>query len=252
MFKPAFVVPVYQHGNTLAGVLDSLRGMQHEVIVVNDGSDDYHAEMIRQSCEAVGVTLLERESNGGKGAAVIDGIRLAKAQGYSHAFQLDADGQHAVERAREFLVQAEHHPDAMILGYPRYDSTVPIGRRIARWLTHVWVWINTLSLAVRDSMCGFRVYPVDPALAVIDAGVRSRHMEFDTEICVRACWRGIKIINLPVEVHYPREGHSNFAMWRDNARISWMHTRLFFGMLLRSPCLILRRLRAFARDCASG
>jgi hypothetical protein len=68
-------------------------------------------------------------------------------------------------------------------------------------------------------------------------------MEFDPEILVRAVWAGIPLVSMPTHVTYPIDGVSHFKMWRDNVRISWMHTRLFFGMLWRAPLLIARRLR---------
>jgi len=68
-------------------------------------------------------------------------------------------------------------------------------------------------------------------------------MEFDPEILVRAVWAGVPVVSMPTNVTYPIDGVSHFKMWRDNVRISWMHTRLFFGMLWRAPLLIARRLR---------
>ena len=90
-------------------------------------------------------------------------------------------------------------------------------------------------------MCGFRVYPLAPTMTLIDQETVGLRMDFDTEIAVRLMWRGVRVINLPTRVHYPADGVSHFDVWRDNLRISWMHTRLFFGMVRRLPRLLVRK-----------
>ena len=213
------------------------------MIVVNDGSDGSQSITIRNVCHKNGATLVERNQNGGKGAAVIDGLFEARTRGYSHAFQIDADGQHNIDRVPHFVSTAKKNPNALILGYPCYDSSVLLARRCGRWITTFWVCVNSLSFKIRDSMCGFRVYPVTYILEVADASACGKRMGFDTELCVRACWKGAKFINLPVEVIYPKDGLSNFRMWSDNVAISLMHARMFFGMILRSPLLLMQTVR---------
>ena len=110
---------------------------------------------------------------------------------------------------------------------------MPRSRQYGRYLTHVWVWINTLSFEIRDSMCGLRVYPLAPTCAIWRAHASGARMDFDTEIMVRLHWSGVRIIAMPTQVTYPRDGVSHFKMLKDNVYISWMHTRLFFGMLWR-------------------
>ena len=155
--------------------------------------------------------------------------------------QIDADGQHDPADIPRFLARARAHPDDVVCGVPRYDASVPKGRLYGRYLTHVWVWINTLSFAIRDSMCGFRVYPLPPVLRLMDEETIGLRMDFDVEVLVRLFWRGIVVHNLPTRVTYPLDGVSHFDVWRDNVRISRMHARLFFGMLRRLPRLLVRR-----------
>jgi signal transduction histidine kinase len=69
-------------------------------------------------------------------------------------------------------------------------------------------------------------------------------MDFDTEVMVRLYWQGVQSRFLPTRVTYPVDGVSHFDALRDNLRISWMHTRLFFGMLPRIPRLLRQRQRA--------
>src|SRR5206468_913777 len=124
------------------------------------------------------------------------------------------------------------------------DESVPRGRLYGRYATHVWVWINTLSLDIRDSMCGFRVYPLASLVELLDDARIGWRMDFDTDVIVRLHWRGVPVVNQPTRVTYPRDGISHFRMGRDNLRISWMHARLFAGMLLRAPMLLWRKVGA--------
>ncbi len=242
-FAPWVVIPVYDHehaiGQTLARVLES--GLP--CLLVDDGSHPACAGVLRELAQAhtPQVRLLRLEHNQGKGGAMLAGFREAAKLGASHVLQIDADGQHDAADIPRFIAAAQAAPDAAICGQAVYDESVPKGRLYGRYVTHVWVWINTLSFAVKDSMCGFRVYPLAAVLALIDAEPIGRRMDFDSDILVRLVWRGMPVVNLPTRVHYPADGVSHFDVWRDNLRISRMHARLFFGMLRRLPRLLARR-----------
>lgn len=242
-FKPCAVVPVYNHERSLPTVVDALLAHDLHCVLVDDGSSPAAAQIIGQLAQHPSVHLLRHAHNQGKGAAVASGLREAYRLGFSHALQVDADGQHDLGTAPLFLDRACQAPDALICGYPHYDASVPKGRLYARYLTHVWVWINTLSLSIRDSMCGFRVYPLRQTVALLDSTELGKRMDFDTEILVRLHWRQQPMVWLPTGVHYPADGISHFRLWRDNVLISSMHARLFGGMLLRAPKLLWSRWR---------
>lgn len=171
------------------------------------------------------------------------GLRAAQALGYTHALQIDADGQHDASDIPRFLAAMHDTPDTLILGRPVYDDSVPKARLYGRYVTHVWVWIETLSLDIRDSMCGFRLYPLAPVCALIDAVRIGPRMDFDIEVLVRLHWRGLRVRTIPTRVIYSGDGVSHFHVWRDNARISAMHARLVMEMIPRAPVLIARKLR---------
>jgi len=242
-FRPCIVIPVYNHEGAIGGVVARLLAHGVPCILVDDGSTPACAQVLdtlaRQHPDAV--TLVRLPVNQGKGAAVMAGMGAATDAGFTHALQIDADGQHETGDVPGFLAAAAARPDAIICGHPVYDASVPKARLYGRYATHIWVWINTLSLDIRDSMCGFRVYP----LAVIDALAARRRlgqrMNFDTDILVRLHWDGVAIVNRPTPVRYPEDGVSHFRVWRDNVQISAMHTQLFFGMLLRLPRLLARK-----------
>ena len=210
---------------------------------MNDGSAAAPTQSLRQLAAAHDwVSVVEHGENQGKGAAVQSGLRAALERGFSHALQIDADGQHDSADIPKFLTWAKESPGAVITGQPVYDASVPRGRLVARYLTHVWVWIETLSFSIRDSMCGFRVYPLAPVVALLDRSRPGRRMDFDPEILVRLSWAGMPIVSMPTRVIYPEGGQSHFRLLQDNVLITLMHVRLVFGMLWRLPRLIGRKL----------
>lgn len=237
------VVPVYNHAQAIAAMVAGIRAHGLPVLLVDDGSDSECARELERlhALEPDAVTLERLPVNCGKGAAVITGFRAAARLGFDRVLQIDADGQHDPAEIPRFLQAADAAPHAVICGVPQYDTSVPRGRLYGRYLTHVWVWINTLSLQIRDSMCGFRLYPLAPVLALLDAERLGQRMDFDTDVLVRLYWRGVDVVNLPTPVRYPSDGVSHFDVLRDNLRISRMHARLFFGMLRRLPRLLMRR-----------
>jgi glycosyltransferase involved in cell wall biosynthesis len=189
------------------------------------------------------LALIERPRNGGKGAAVIDGFKQAIALGYSHAIQIDADGQHDVADIPRMLQLSQNQPTAMILGKPQYTADAPKSRVYGRQFTNLWICINTLSLAIADGMCGLRVYPLAAVAELLASNSLAQGMAFDIDIAVRLYWLGTPAINHPTQVSYPLDGVSHFDMWRDNLQISKTHARLFFGMLPRIPKLLFRHFR---------
>ncbi len=238
------VIPVYNHGAAIGAVVADVRAHGLPLILVDDGSEPTCAAVLDALAENEdAIDLMRLQSNQGKGGAMMAGLRRAAALGHSHALQIDADGQHDLADIPTFLQQSLITPEAVICGCPIFDDSVPKSRLYGRYATHVWVWINTWSFAITDSMCGFRVYPLAPVVKLIDEVRIGRRMDFDVELMVRLCWRGVAIINQPTRVSYPSDGVSHFNLLDDNLRITALHTRLFFGMLLRAPMLLWRKLK---------
>jgi glycosyltransferase involved in cell wall biosynthesis len=246
MFSPCVVIPVYNHERAVGDVAAGAVRQGLACILVDDGSSATCAGVLDELAAAAPqqITLIRHPVNRGKGSAVLTAIRHAAKIGYSHALQIDADGQHRVGDIPRFLEQAAAHPDALIVGCPEYDPSAPRLRLWARHLTSVWVSINTLSRQIKDSMCGFRVYPLAPLVALDQRGGLGERMNFDIEVLVRLYWNGLEIINVPTPVTYPEDGVSHFRAWADTALISRAHALLFFGMLQRLPTLIARNRSA--------
>ena len=246
MFKPAALIGIYNHGGTIAEVVRPLCAQGLSVLVVDDGSDAKTHEKLGELQRLFPDVRVEHlPVNGGKGAALIRGFEILEREGFSHALVLDADGQHDTNDAALFLEAARREPQALILGRPIFDESAPKARLYGRRISQFWVHIETLSFSIADPLCGYRCYPLLATNEVLRSYVPRTRMDFDPEIAVRLAWYGAPMVNVPTKVHYPRAGISHFKMGSDNLRISWMHTRLFFGMLARLPTLLFsRRARA--------
>ncbi|GJG95367.1 glycosyltransferase family 2 protein [Cupriavidus pauculus] len=245
-FRPIVLVPVYDHEHAIGAMVEAILRHPWPCLLVDDGSGPACETVLRQIADAnPGRVLLERlPHNQGKGAAMMAGFQTAARLGYTHALQIDADGQHDANDIPRFLALAQSHPDAVVAGYPVYDKTVPMHRFYFRYLTHILVWLITLSFDIRDSMCGLRVYPLHAVTALMADTRLGHHMEFDTEVIVRLYWRGATVINVPTRVTYPSDGVSHFRMLHDNVLMAGMLSKLFVGMIWRMPSLLWRKGRA--------
>lgn len=241
-FEPCAIVPTYDNPHTVERVVQQVLEHVPLMILVDDGSHAPAIEVLDRLGKNPGVVLLRHEHNRGKGAAMKTGLREAAARGFSHALQVDADGQHDLTDIPRFLDQAREQPQALVLAAPRFDDTRPRIRGFGHWLTGFWTRLEVRGTDIEDPQCGFRVYPVGAAVAT---RVRGDRMDFDPEIAVRMRWGGTPIINLPTRVRYlqPEEGGvSHFRMGLDNLLISWMHTRLMTLSIMRRVLRPFRRL----------
>ena len=240
--KLCAIVPSYNHYTAVGAICAGLRAHGLSVFIVDDASDEpARTSIAALHAPAAGVEVIRLTENQGKGGAVAAGLRIAFERGFSNAVQIDADGQHDLRNLAALIEAAFAQPGALISGRPVFDASIPRTRFILRWLTHVWVWVETLSTSIRDSMCGFRVYPLAATLAVLDREKVGRRMDFDIEIMVRLFWRGVPVVHVPVTVIYPERNISNFRIVKDNLLITWMHTKLVFTMLLRLPSILRNR-----------
>jgi glycosyltransferase involved in cell wall biosynthesis len=242
------LIPSYNPGPKVDATVRDALAEWNPVWVVVDGSTDESAQRLSaMAAKEPGLRVFVLADNRGKGAAVLFGLREALAQGFTHALTMDSDGQHPAERIRAFMQASMAEPDAMVLGCPVFDSSAPALRVKGRQISNWWANLETLWAGIHDSLFGFRVYPIDALVAVMRRQPWMRRFDFDVEAVVRLCWRGVRPINLPAPVRYFRPeqgGVSHFLYGRDNALLTWMHFRLFWGLILRLPVLCVRRMTA--------
>ena len=238
------LIPSYNPGDRGLETVRAARTEWAPVWVVIDGSTDGSVERLQTLANAdAQLRVLVRAVNGGKGAAILDGLLEAQRAGFTHVLTMDSDGQHPAQRISQFMTASAAAPRAMILGVPVFDASAPALRVRGRRVSNSVANLLTLYAGIRDSLFGFRVYPVEPLLNIMRRSRWMRRFDFDAEAVVRLCWRGTRPINLDAPVRYFRRdegGVSHFNYWRDNALLSWMHCRLFVGFLIRLPLLAVR------------
>ena len=222
-------MPFYNHPQNIKALIAALKTYNLPVIVVDDGSDEASKQILAELERTEGILLLTRAQNGGKGIAMKDGFKFALNRGFSHVLQIDADFQHDAALIGEFLRESETYPQSIVCANPIYGDDAPKSRVHGRKITNFWVAINTLSLGIRDAMCGFRVYPLEQ-LKKAAAKSKTNRMEFDIEILVNAARQGVDMRWIDTCVRYEKGGVSHFKMVRDNALISLMHAKCFFSL----------------------
>ena len=232
-FRCCAVVPTYDNPETIRSVVEAIRMHLPAVLVIDDGSSEAGREACAKLAEEGLAEVRHLPENRGKGAAMRVGFAEAARMGFTHAFQIDADGQHDAEAIPAFLEAAKAKPESAVFARPVYDETAPTSRRVARKITHFWVNLEVGRGLIDDALIGFRIYPLEATLAL---GLRCNRMTFDVESAVLLAWSGVPILNLPVRVRYLTEaegGRSHFHVVRDNVRLSWLHCRLCTAATIR-------------------
>jgi len=232
-FRPCAIIPTFDNPRTIAQVVASVRLHMSDVIVVDDGSAEPTQRVLAELQARGEAHVVRLEQNAGKGAAVKHGFATALERSFTHALQIDADGQHCSADIPRFLEAARAQPEALILGAPQFSADAPRARLWGRLVSVFFVHLETAGRRITDPLCGYRVYPLAAAHA---CAPRSDHMQFDPEIAVRMVWYGVPVKNVATPVTYISRaagGVSHFKLVRDNWRISLMHSRLMTSMVMR-------------------
>ena len=140
------IVPVYRHESASRAVVEKLVSYDLPVVLVDDGNTpEGHEILVQIANEFPKVQLVTNKVNLGKGGAVRSGMIAAVDAGFTHALQVDADGQHDMDAIPFFVKAAKKHSNDMIGGFPQYDDSVPKSRESGRKITNFWVAIEARS-----------------------------------------------------------------------------------------------------------
>lgn len=243
--QTCILVPHFNHEQEFLKFLPTLVATGLTCVVVDDGSTLQSLRAIKAFVQSYPeqMILVEHGYNRGKGAAVRTGLYRARSLGFSHAIQIDADGQHCVDDIAAFIEAGKEAPNTIICGRPVFDASVPKIRLYGRKITTFWVTVETCSTQIKDGLCGFRLYPLTEVEHILDRYYVGSRMDFDTEILVKAVWTGVSLRFLDTRVIYPEGSASHFRYVQDNLMLIGLHTRLMLGMLRHLPILFFRRIR---------
>lgn len=234
------LIPTYNNQATLKRVIDQVLEYTDNIIVIDDGSTDSTAEKLK---EFPALNTIEIPINKGKGNALRTGFKEASMLGYSYAITMDSDGQHFADDLHIFLNALEnhdHHQPLLVIGSRKMDDPgVPGKSNVGNLFSSFWFWVET-GIKLQDTQCGFRLYPLE---VLNDIKLYTSRFEFEIEVLVRAAWKGVRIINLPVKVLYDaRERVTHFRPWQDVARITLLNIIfVFVAALYIAPRNLVRK-----------
>lgn len=233
--SPVVITPTYNNDSTLEQIILRVKDQGLPLIVVNDGCRDGSAEILaRYACPdgTPPVVVAKHRTNRGKAAALRTGFKLAMQLGYTHGITIDTDGQHDPEEIDDLLSVARRHPEALVIGtrspgIDGYPARSMLGRRLSNRLIRWHCGLN-----VHDSQSGFRVYPLE---LIRQTPTNTQRFNFETEIIIRAGWRGRRVIDSPITSRYlPVDQRvSHFRPIVDTIRSMGMHVRLLGNRLAR-------------------
>jgi glycosyltransferase involved in cell wall biosynthesis len=216
--------------------------------VVDDGSTDGGADRLAD----LDCRVIRLDRNRGKGAAILAGAAHALAQGFAAIITVDADGQLDPAEAGQLAAAAAGQWPAIVIGARRMDrDNAPGASLFGRAFSNFWVRLEC-GRELPDTQSGYRLYPVRELLALKTG---CRRYDFEVESLTRAAWAGLPIQAVPVAVHYPpaAERQSHFHRFKDNFRLTCLHTRLVTRALIPWPHKRLipqtpRKIRAARRE----
>lgn len=232
------LIPTYNNAATLESVIGSTLQYCEDVMVVNDGATDRTPEIISKFSKLIVVT---HEVNKGKGMALRNGFKKAVELGFDYVITIDSDGQHYPDDFIVFLDKIEEQPGSLIIGARNMTvENVPGKSTFGNKFSNFWFWAET-GIRLPDTQSGYRLYPVQRLKRI---WFFTTKFEFEIEVIVKAAWRGIPVIQVPVKVFYaPKEERiSHFRPGKDFTRISFLNTYLvFLSALFWRPVILFRK-----------
>ena len=136
------MIPTYNNAGTILDVIRRTYAQLPDLVVVNDGSTDHTAELLAES--PVPLTIVSYGRNRGKGYALREGFRKARACGFTHAVTIDADGQHYPEDLPQLLAASHENSAALIVGSrPLEHDNMPRGNTFANRFSNFWFCLQT-------------------------------------------------------------------------------------------------------------
>lgn len=189
------VIPTYNEVASIVSLLDSLKVLQVDILVIDDGSPDGTAEL----CKLHGVEVFSRSGKLGLGSAYRTGFGLALERGYQHIIEMDGDGSHQVKDlvtmmewmgTSELLIGSRWVTDGAIKNWSKFREYLSKGAN---------AYANALlSLGIKDVTSGFRIYDAQLLRRMDIATIKSEGYCFQIEMTRRALARGGSVGEIPI------------------------------------------------------
>ena len=235
------IIPTYNNEQTISNVISDVLTFTSNIIIISDGATDSTNEILKKFNH---IHIISYSPNRGKGIALRTGIKYVQEKNYRYAITIDSDGQHFADDIPVFIDKIEQNPDSLIIGARNLnEENMPKKNTFGNKFSNFWFALFT-GINLPDTQSGYRLYPIEKM-----KGLRyfTSKYEFEIEVSVKAAWRNIPVLAVPIKVFYA-EGDkrvSHFRPGKDFTRISLLNTYLFFPALLwYKPVHILKSLNA--------
>ncbi len=222
------MIPTYNNATTLENVIRSVASYTTQIVVINDGATDDTAHILEKFSF---LQVLTHEHNKGKGVALRNGFNFALQLGYTYCITIDSDGQHNADDLPKFIEAIENNPGAIIMGARNMNqSSVPGKSSFGNKFSNFWFRFET-GINLPDTQTGYRLYPLKSVCAL---HLFTTKFELEIEVIVKAAWKGVPILSIPVSVYYaPKETRiSHFRPVPDFTRVSLLNTYLVILAIL--------------------
>ena len=202
------VIPTYNEAESIGTILDGLKDLDVDVLVIDDGSPDGTADIVRKH----NVEVVERQGKQGLGSAYRAGFSIAIERGYTYVIEMDADGSHQISDLKtmmewigsaDLLIGSRWVSDGSIENWSKFREYLSkSANRYANLL---------LSLGVKDTTSGFRIYTSSLLKKMEISTIRSEGYCFQIEMTRRAIARGGSIAEVPITFIERAHGKSKMS-----------------------------------------
>ena len=213
----AILIPSYNSNKQLQKLLYQLKEQQdNQIIVIDDGSPD------PVELDYNDVSLIQNESNRGKGLSLRRGFDFARQKGFKHVVTMDSDLQHDPKELDLFL-DSEDNLD-FILGCRERDDSMPISRKFSNWVTSAIISRIT-GTKITDSQCGYRRYSLH---AIDNIEFSETGFQFESEVLIKAVNPQSKIEQVKVSTIYDKDNKSYINHFSDTLKFIRLIVRSIF------------------------
>ncbi len=205
MDRKAVIIPTYNEKENIENIIRAVFALEgaYEVLVIDDGSPDGTAEIVKGLREEFPerLHLLEREGKLGLGTAYLTGFRWALSHGYDYIFEMDADFSHNPEDLPRLYSACSEGGADLAVG-SRYCNGIsvvnwPLGRILMSYCASIYVK-TVLGMKIHDCTAGFKCYSRKVLEAIDLDDVRMKGYGFQIEMKFTAWKLGFKLVEVPI------------------------------------------------------
>jgi glycosyltransferase involved in cell wall biosynthesis len=247
------LIPALNEEDTIGSVVLGTQKHVDKIIVIDDGSTDKTAEIVRLA----GAEVAQHAKNEGKGIALKTGFKVAKKYNADVVVCIDADGQHNPDDIPEMIAPILSGEAEMVIGSryinKEHKKDIPKYRRLGLWILTKTINFGS-EVKTTDSQCGFRAFSGD----ILDRFIFSeKGLSVESEMLEDAIDNDISIAEVPISAKYEgldtsteKPGKHGFGVLNFTIRaVRERHPLLFFGVSGAILLILGLILGVFCLDC---